>query len=196
MVILNYDIKTNIKIYPFHEKIIFNIHKIRLDNSRRGGKVCKKRARKGNSITNYSLGQLQGSVQHCLPRHVSLTDTTVLKHTLKSSRPDWMLSDEDSRFLESWKERGESRYRLCCLFTLWARIEVTLSFEIFVLRLMQCILCLILYVTFFITLFLFDRIFICRIKFCGILYCIYIYICTWRVLLINFSYYEDLYVAK
>lgn len=86
-----------------------------------------------------------------------------------------MLSDEDSRFLESWKERGESRYRLCCLFTLWARIEVTLSFEIFVLRLMQCILCLILYVTFFITLFLFYRIFICRIKFCGILYCIYIY---------------------
>lgn len=51
-----------------------------------------------------------------------------------------MLSDEDSRFRESWKERGES-HKLCCLLTLWGRIEITLSFEILCYGLVQCILC-------------------------------------------------------
>lgn len=35
-----------------------------------------------------------------------------------------MLSDEDSRFRESWKERGESRHKLCCLPTLWGQDNI------------------------------------------------------------------------
>lgn len=101
---------------------------------------------------------------------VTGNDTTALKHTLKSSRLDWMLSDEDSRFRESWKERGESRHRLCCLLTLWERIKITLSFEILCYGLCN-VFYVILYVT-FITLFLCVKIFR--------YYIVYVYI--WRII--------------